>query len=146
MRKASEPYLTYDDWADATRRFESGARALFEELVSSEPVLAEAVAQRTCELSRTVDVQDLTPEVKSLMKAQHHRLLLESMRLMRRLHEKVLEGLLPVGAELRVRQPDDGKRGGGGGGGTGKGADNGAGGADGGATRDDAGPEGGGSR
>lgn len=105
-KRARDEYLTYEDWETAKRRFEAGTQKLFADLVEFEPVLAEAVAQRSCELSKTIDAQDLTPETKVHLKAQSARKLLEAMTLMHLWHEKVMADLLP-GPDFRVKTGDD---------------------------------------
>ncbi len=97
MKNVSDAFLTEEDWQQATKRFEAGAKALFCELVAPEPVLAEAAAIRSSQLAATVDAQDLTPEVKMLIKTQGTRMLLESLALIQQRYERVLAGLMPAG-------------------------------------------------
>lgn len=105
--KPTDAYLTHDDWAEATRRFDAERKALFLELLGREPVLGEAIATRSNELDKTINAQNLTPEVKGLMSIQAKRMLLEPVALLEKLHERVLNDLLPH-PDLRVKPGNDG--------------------------------------
>lgn len=97
----TDAYLTHEDWIEVQKRFKAGTKTLFCDLVEHEPVLAEALAIRSVQLTQTLAAQGLSPEVMQLLNIQAKQVLLETMMLMRVLHDRIMQDLLP-GPDLRV--------------------------------------------